>query len=239
MPPKIKKVTHEYAWELLRARQDQANITGQPLKERPFHYENTETGQQYYDLYACIGWPSEVKDGDEGQPGYVAIIGTVKGQKKPQEAVFQLLAEAENKDIPSLLDKCLELRALYGFGLHPDLLRSWWGDPERFITTLSLLNEKLIEQGGERSAILVTPPDDFYSPKSFDHYVRSLRSVIVENRVRLYFGGNEILKNRLREFRRDDPAVFAAGGLVHSLLSRTMWMDQARENAFNVEEGEG
>jgi hypothetical protein len=89
--------------------------------------------------------------------------------------------------------------------------------------------------GGSEQAILIIPPDDFYSPKAFDHYVRSLHSVIVPGSVRFYFGGNDILKNKLREFKRDNPAVMAVGGLVHSLLSRTMWMDQSRSNAFTVD----
>jgi hypothetical protein len=217
--PKIKKVTHEYAWELHQARIDEAIVTKQQLIERPFWYENTEIGQQYYDLYGCIGWPTEVTEKDEGRPGYVAIVGTIKGKRAPQDAAFQLLAEAENKDIPTLLQHIIDLRTAWGFGLHPGFLQTFFGDPERFITTLALLNERLM-QSGDRNAILIAPPDDFYVPKSFDHYVRSMHSVVVPGRVRFGFGGNEILKNRLKEFRRDDPAVFAVGGLVHSLLSR-------------------
>ena len=232
---KIKKITHETPFELLQARKDAAIYTGQRLVERPFWYENIETGQCYYDLYGCLGWPTEVSDTDSGMPGYVAVVGIVKNEKNPQDAVFQLLAEAESKDIPTLLNKILELRATFGFGLHPNLLQAWFGDPERFITTTALLNEKLIERGGSEQAILIIPPDDFYSPKAFDHYVRSLHSVIVPGAVRFYFGGNDVLKNKLREFKRDNPAVMAVGGLVHSLLSRTMWMDQSRESAFTVD----
>jgi hypothetical protein len=236
MTCKIKKIVHEYAWELLQARQDAAIVTGKPLVERPFYYENTETGQQYYDLCGCIGWPTEVSEKDDGRPGYIAVVGVVKGKAKPQDAVFQLLAEAESKDIPTLLNRVQDLRAEYGFGLHPDLLQSWVGNPERFITQAALLNERLIEQGGDDQAILIAPPDDFYNPKVFDHYVRSLHSVIIPDAVRFYFGGQEVLKNRLREFRRDDPAVLAVGGLVHSLLSRCTWLDQSRENMFVIEE---
>ena len=54
---------------------------------------------------------------------------------------------------------------------------------------------------------------------------------------RLFFCGNTILKDRLREFKRDDPAVTAMGGLVHTLLGRTMWMGQREDdNAFNLKE---
>lgn len=233
--PKIKKVTHKYAWELHQARIDEANVTNQPLIERPFWYEN-ENGQQYYDLYGCIGWPTEVTEKDEGRAGYVAIVGIIKGKRAPQDAAFQLLAEAESKDIPTLLQHVIDLRTAWGFGLTPGFLQTFLGDPERFITTLALLNERLMQQGGDRQAILIAPPDDFYAPKAFENYVRSMHSVIMPGKVRFGFGGCEILKNRLREFKKDDPAVMAVGGLVHSLMSRCMWMDQSRENIFNLEE---
>jgi hypothetical protein len=234
--PKIRKITHPEAYELRQARIDEAIVTNQPLIERPFWYES-DSGMCFYDLYGCIGWPTEVTEKDEGRPGYVAIVGIVKGKRAPQDSVFHLCAEAESKDIPTLLQHIIDLRSAWGFGLTPGFLQTFFGDPERFITTLALLNERLMQQGGDRQAILITPPDDFYVPKAFDHYVRSMHSVVVPGKVRFGFGGNEILKNRLKEFLRDDPAVFAVGGLIHSLLSRTMWMDQARENAFNIQEG--
>jgi len=238
---RIKKIIHPHAWELHQARLDESIITGQPLIERPFHYENKETVQLYYDLYGCIGWPSEVSDRDEGMPGYAAVVGIVKpktGGARPQDAVFQLLAESESKDVPTLINRWLDMRAEYGFGIHPGLLQTLFGDPDRFITVLALRNEKLIADGGDRAAILVSPPDDFYSPMVFDNYVRALRSCLQQGSARFYFGHNEILKAKLREFRKDDPAVMAIGGLCHSLLSRCEWMDQARENMFVLEEGE-
>lgn len=239
---KIRKITNPIAWETLQARMDHAAITGQPMIERPFWYENTATGQLYYDLYGCIGWPTEVSDKDMGMPGYVAVVGVVKpkAEGKPiQDAALQLLAEMESRDIATLLNGVMSCREEYGFRVHPGLMQGFFGDPERFITALALLNERLIAKGGERESILIIPPDDFYVQHSFDHYVRSLRSVVSQEHVRFYFGGCEILKNHLREFKRDNPAVFAVGGLVHSLLSRTMWMDaHSREVAFCVE-GEG
>ena len=74
----IKKIIHPYAYELRQARLDEAHITGQPLMDRPFYYENIETGEQYYDILACIGWPTEVSDKDEGRPGYLGIVGVIK-----------------------------------------------------------------------------------------------------------------------------------------------------------------
>jgi hypothetical protein len=238
---KIRLVTHPYAVDLLQARTDYAAISGVEMVERPYWFKNTETGQLYYSLYAAIGWPSEVTDSTDGQPGYAAVVGVVRPNKdldstNPLNANFQLLAEAESKDVPTLLRECCRLRKEYGFGVQRNLLRVWIGDPERFFTPLAICNEKLIEDGGERAAILITPPDDLYTQKIFDNYVRALRSTLLEDSRRFYFGHNDILQNRLREFKKDDPCVFAVGGLVYTLLCRCRWMDAQGENAFTVKD---
>jgi hypothetical protein len=226
------------------ARRDHAVITGQPLIERPYWYENIENGDTFHDLYGCIAWPTEVSDKDNGLPGYAAVVGVVRPRNlgkdvhyDPADAKFMLLAEAEEADVPGLLLKCLDLREKYGFGLNPTLMATWLGDPERFVTTVALMNERLILKGGEQKTFLIAPPDDFYVSRIFDSYFRSLRSCMVVERTRWYFNGLDILQNRLKEFKRDDPAVLAAGGLVHSLLNRSMWMDRSEESTiFNVEE---
>lgn len=236
---KIIKASHPEALAVLRSWQDEAIVTGQPYVERPHWYENTETRQLYHDIYGCIGWPSEVSDKDTGMPGYVAVVGIVKSKSEGRpvkDASFQLLAEYEHKDVPSLLEAVLQLRDEYGFQVNPGLLQTWLGDPDRFITILALLNERLMINRGSRDAILVSPPNDYYTPNAFDHYVRSFRSTIMPDRQRFYFGKNDILKNRLKEFKKNDPAVYAIGGLVHTLLSQCMWMDFTRENMFVVEE---
>ncbi len=236
---KIKKITHPFPVEIVQARIDEAIVTGKAQTEKPFWYENTENNQCYYDLCGCVGWPSDVTEKDDGMPGYIAIVAVVKmgENSSPRDAPFQLLAEYESKDVPSLLRQMLKLREEWGFGLHPDLLQAWTGTPDRFISTIALLNEGLRERGGERQAILISPPDDYDDPKAFDNYVRSLQSCVTPDNVRFYFGGNDILRNKLiGEFKRDNPAVLAVGGLVHSLLLRCEWLDQQRENAFVVEE---
>ena len=236
---RIALVVHPYPFEILQSRLDESIITGQPMIERPFYFENTITGQLYYNIMGCVGWPTEISDRDEGMPGYVGIVGVIKPKtegKPVQDAAFQLLAERENKDVPSLLDMIIEIREEYGFGLHPDLLQAWFGDYERFTTVLALKNERLMAGGKERDAILIRPPIDFGSLKTFDNYVRSLQSVIVPGKVRFYFGGCDILRNKLREFKRDCPAVMAVGGLIHSLLFEISWMDSTQSNIFTVEE---
>lgn len=240
----IKLITHPHAWELYQSRRDEAIITGQPLTENPYWLENIETGQLYHDIYGCIGWPSEISDKDEGMPGYIAIVGVVRPNESlehynPLNANFQLLAENQSKDVGTLLMMAVEMREKYGFGIQSELLHVWYGDPDRFLTTLALRNENLIRQGGDKNAVLITPPVDMYEPKSFDNYVRSLKSCLLPASLRFYFSGCDILKNCLREFRRDSPAVLAAGGLVHSLLTNCTWMGTVGNNIFTVDEDEG
>jgi hypothetical protein len=239
----IKLITHPEPYQTWQARIDEANITNQPFVEKPYWLLNIETGQLYHDIYGCIGYPSEVSDKDEGMPGYIAIVGIVRPNESlehynPLNANFQLLAENQSKDVGTLLTMAVEMREKYGFGIQPDLLHTWYGDPDRFLTTLALRNEDLIRQGGDKNAVLVTPPVDMYETAVFDNYVRSLKSCLLPSNLRFYFGGCDILKNHLREFRKDNPAVFAIGGLVHSLLTNVTWMSTVGDNMFNVEDEE-
>ena len=237
---KIKKVVHENAYGLYQARLDQAFITNQTYIEKPFWYENLETGQLYYDIYGCIGYPTEVSQKETDRPGYVCIVGIIKSQdetKNPKNAPFRLLAEAESFDVPSLIDHIIRLRNEWGFGLHPELLHTFIGDPERYIDILALRNEKLIAEGGEKNSILLSPPLDFSSSNYFDEAYRSLYSVLEKDHVRLYFGKNNILRHRVMEFKVGEPAVIAVGGLMQWLIFGTPWLQSSKENSmFLVDE---
>lgn len=235
---KIKLVTHKHAVELHQSRIDSAIYTNQELVERSYWYENVETNQQYHELYACLGWPTEITNQDDSLPGYVAIVGVVRSgsESNPADAKFQLLAEAESSNVPQLLGKCMELREEYGFGIQKNLLTSWIGDPDRFLTTTALLNEVLIKDRGDVHAVLISPPYDWYTPKIFDMYVRTLRGVMMPGNERLYPGYNYILMNRLRSFVKDDPCVTAVGGLIHTLMCNCTWMDKVGNNMYTVEE---
>lgn len=237
---KIEVVANPDSFAVRQSLIDEAHITGQEYIEKPHWYRNIETGQTYYDIFGCIGWPTEFSDKGEGAPGYLGVVGVVRPKvegRKPEDAVFQLLTEREHQDVPTLLSMLLEVREEYGFGIYPGLMQTFIGNPNRFAVTLALLNERLVVEGGEKAAILVSPPDGSDDPKVFDSYVRSFKSVLVPDRLRFYFGpGNDIVKTRMREFKQGDPAIYAIGGLVHSLLSQCMWMDYSRETAFVVED---
>jgi len=237
---KIERVDPTPEDYLLRqAREDDARVTGKKLVEPVHHYRNTQTGQLYYALYGCIGWPNVISDKPKAanRPGYLAIVGMIKGKRPAESAYIQLLAEAESHSIGVLLDEMVRLRVEYGFGLHPSLLNSWYGDQERFVMEIAARNDALIKSGGDRQAILIHTPLDFYDVKAFDLYVRALTEALSNRNQRLFYGGNEILKNRVGEYSEKDPVIVGMGGLVYSLTLSMPWMDMVQENAFNVEEG--
>lgn len=236
---KIKKITHPEAFALRQARLDQALITGQPYVERPHHYEHIESGRQYYELFGCLGWPNIITNKNSGpnKPGYIAVVGILKGIKPPEEAPFRIMEEFESHNIITLFTTMLKMREEWGFGLYPGLLQSWFGNSKRFIRELALFNEGLRKKlGKDNQDILITPPDDFDDPKMFDLYVRTISQAVDQENQRLYYGGNTVLKNRVREFQDQDPVIIGMGGLIHSLSSRMMWMDQTRQSVFTIKE---
>ena len=236
---KIRKITHPQSYELRQARLDAAIITGQPLVERPHYYEHVESGQQYYDLVGCIGYPNPITDKNKAaqKPGYIAVVGVIKSAVGPHKAPFKIMAEYESDNLYALFGGIVRMRDEYGFGLSPGLLQSWFGDCDRFITELALYNEELVRVGGAEAAILIIPPDDFHNTKVFDIYVRAITRVLNKDAQRLVYGGNASLKNRVREFLDKDPIIMGMGGLIHSLISRVPWMYQAQSNCFVLQEG--
>ena len=235
----IEMLVSQEPYYTLRARQDHAKITGKKFIEKVIWFRNTDTGQLYHSLFPAIGWPAEIKDQDKGQSGYICVVGVVKPKVPPKsyktlDAKFQIIDEFQSKDVQVLLDEAVKMRERMGFGVTPELVSTWYGDADRFLTTLSLLNERLIMGRGEEYALTVTPPVDYYDPFSFDQYVRSIKSCILGNR--LFFGDCDIIRNKLRRFDKDDPAIGAVGGLVHTLLTQVMWMDATEETSFNVDE---
>lgn len=248
----IKLVTHPHAFETLQSRIDFAQISGRGMVENPWWYEDTRTGRTFYDLAACIGWPDKITaEHGEGQAGYIAIVGIVRPRDAEEtrydarQAAFLILEEYQHLDVPTLLQQCVTLRKKYGFGINRGLLNVWWGDPNRFETALALTNESLIKHGGEDAAVMIVEPDDYTLSNYFEIYLRALKGVQTHDNLRLYLGEKQpgetgdtrVLIHRLREFKRDDPAVTAIGGLVHTLLMRTLWMRHIdNDNYFYLDE---
>jgi hypothetical protein len=236
---RIRLIAPPEAPQLRQARMDEAIVTGQPFFEKPYYYENIETGQQYHDLFGCVGWPNVITDKNKApnKPGYIAIVGIIKNSEPVEKAPFRIMEEFESHNILYLFDEMVRMRNEWGYGLHPDLLRTWIGDSDRFITELAIFNDEFVRYGKPQNSILIAPPDDFGIPNMFDVYTRAISQSLDSNTQRLYYGGNTILRNRIKEFMDKDPIIIGMGGLVYSLIRRRTWMEQAQENVFVVEEG--
>lgn len=234
----IKIISHPKNYELQQTRADFAKITGQPMIERPYYFEHMETGQQYYGLYGCVGWPTRDTEKQKGQPGYVAVVGVVKSDRPIQKAWFRLMGEGESEHIPVLLDCILKLREQFGYKVHPELLRVFIGDSDKEgnNTNIALLNEELLKKHGQGGTIMILPPNDFGTPDTFDTYKRSFDWAITCSPSRFAPGSNSILRVKHQEYHKDNPAILAIGGLIHWLLTTVPWMDQARENSFILED---
>jgi hypothetical protein len=236
---RIRLIAPPEAPQIRQARMDEAIVTGQPFFEKPYYYENIETGQQYHDLFGCVGWPNVITDKNKApnKPGYIAIVGIIKNSEPVEKAPFRIMEEFESHNILYLFDEMVRMRNEWGYGLHPDLLRTWIGDSDRFITELAIFNDEFVRYGKPQNSILIAPPDDFGIPNMFDVYTRAISQSLDSNTQRLYYGGNTILRNRIKEFMDKDPIIIGMGGLVYSLIRRRTWMDQAQENVFVIEEG--
>ena len=233
----IELVHEPYAVETMQARKDFAKITNTPLVERPYWFKNTETGKEYHGLYGAIGWPQRVEENGEGKHGYACVVGVRKDGHEAEEATFEVLDEAEDISVDNLIFKCVSLRDKWGFGVHPSLFEYFTGDHLLFELVVAHYNTRLVEaRRSEREAFVISQPDDFEVKNAFDIYFRRLQSVLKAGIKRLYLQENEIIKNRIVAFRRDDPAITAIGGMVHTLLIRKMWMDQTTPSVWQTPE---
>lgn len=231
----IEVIQEKYPEATMQARRDFALIQKQRVVEPAYWFRNTETGEEYHGLYAGIGWPQRVTEKGDQLPGYAVIVAVTKGQGVAEDAAFKIVEEIESLSVDLLIQKCIKLRARWGFGVHPHLMRVFLGDYRQFEMVVANYNARVIESDGDdRQAFIVSPPDDFDNLQAFDIFVRRLQSVLTAKAKRLYLGDHEIIKNRILSFRRDDPAIMALGGLVHALLLRTPWMEQSTPSVFQL-----
>ena len=221
---------------IMMARRDFAKVTGQEVVENPYWFKNMETGEFYYSIYGCIGWPERVEGHFSKVKGYAAILAILKrSDRKPEAAVFKVVDEIEDKGVENLIMKCFKLREKWGFGLHPDLLPVWFGDHLQRELIVAKMNTKLVEKGKDDQAFIVSPPNDFEYPNAFDNYMDQLRTVLGSEK-RLYLGNSNVIKKRLESFSRNDPVITAVGGLIYTLLMRQPWLEQATPSVFQLPE---
>jgi hypothetical protein len=232
----IELVKEQYPKQTMMARRDFAKVTKQRVVQNPYWFRDRDTGREYHGLYSAIGWPQRIAESGDQLPGYSVIVGVVKDKMPPEAATMRVLAEFETKAEEHLIDMSVQLRKRWGFGAHPALLRFILGDHRICETVLGNYNARVIDRDeGDSQALIVSPPDDYDNPRAFDVFMGRLRTVLTDPK-RLYLDRHPIITNRLRAFQRDDPAIMALGGLVHTLLLRTPWMEQATPGIWQMPE---
>lgn len=222
----------------MMARRDFAHIQKRPVIENPYWFKDDANGVEFYDLAACVGWPQEVNERGDQLPGYAAVVGVLKEDGvEPEDARFLVLEEVTENAEMLLIQEAVALRERWGFGAHTNLLRFYWGDYRQMESVVARYNSQVAEMGlDDRNAFIISPPDDFENNRAFDIYVGTLRTVLSPKSKRLFIGHNEVIKNRLLSFRRNDPAIAALGGMVHTMLLRTPWMEQSTSSVFQMPE---
>uniref|UniRef100_A0A6M3LHZ5 Uncharacterized protein n=1 Tax=viral metagenome TaxID=1070528 RepID=A0A6M3LHZ5_9ZZZZ len=219
------------------ARRDFAIVTGVKQYDPPYWFVDKETNKEYKGIYGCIGWPGAVMNerDSEQPPGYAAVIGVQREDER-----FHLLEEVDALSPKLLIDKCLRMRTRWGFKVHPSLLQVFIGDHLRFELIVAQFNSMMISQRGKGSvgeAFIVSPPDEQENPKHWDIYFRQLQYVVAPEVKLLILGKiGTLLRNQLTEFKRDNPAVLAVGGLMHTLLGRTPWKTRTEDAVWIMPE---
>lgn len=209
-------------------------ITGQRTKTKATYYRNIETDIEYYHISGAIAWPGK------SLPGCVLIMAVRKDGQKP---TFQLLAEKEDHSINALLKHCIALRQRYGYELHGDLFRFWYGDYTKFASLLSDFNKEKFNSK-QADGIHIASPADFDKPEHFEIYVRRIESCLSPNdsgNKSLYLGACDRLRNYLQILPSDAaikgaiedyPAIAALGFLVHSLSAYKPWTTNVNKESL-------
>lgn len=234
----IEHIHEEYPEATMQARRDFAKVTKTPIVEKPYWFRDTDTKREYHGIYGAIGWPQKLSERGDELPGYGVIVGVLRDAgNKAEHAAFHVLEEAEHKAEDLLIQQCVQMRERWGYGVHKDILPFFFGDYRPFELTVAHFNTRLLEATGtDEHAFIVSPPDDFDQPNAFDIYMGRLRTVLSSEAKRLHLDNHEIIKNRILAFRRDDPAIMALGGLMHTLLIRSPWMEQTTPGIWQMPE---
>lgn len=204
-------------------------ITGQRFIAPGHYFRNRNTGQEYATIVGAIGWPGR-------RPGYGLILG-VSREKQHKRPTFECLAEVEAKSPLKLLNACAGMRDRWGFHESPDILRSWYAEPEKFLSIWAGFNAKL-SKNAPGLGLYPCPPLDIERFDAFSIYLSQVLTCLEPNREgrkRLVIRSCSILRNQLQavpqpgeskgKLTADDfPAVAAAGFAVHSLMIIRPWM---------------
>lgn len=216
------------------AREDWATVTGNELVLKPAVFRHTETGDSYCNIVGGIAYPTAEK------PGIVLVSGI---QNDP-DVKFIILETYEDANVFKLIEKAVNLRGKYGFGLDSRILPSWYGDQEKFQTLILKCSESLEKIHGSTSGLYIKDMVDMRERHSFPLYVRQIFDTLKTQRLDI--NGDIVLTGHLQGFQRQDaekgktedfPAVGLLGGIVHSLQIQQPWLEavDGQDTVFNID----
>jgi hypothetical protein len=184
-----------------------AEMEGITHIHRPLAWIDTD-GQRYSHIAGAIAMPTFE------MPGYLLTIGI-----EFETETLHCLDEYETDSEIELIQRAGEISDEYG-----DALAMIYGDPSRLMPlTLDL-----------QKPVLISHPVGSDLDDAFQLYVSRLQSSLMSTNKVLMLDGCNVLRNHIMAFTRDkakqkdNPVVYAAGGLVHTLLTFRPW-ETARE----------
>lgn len=143
------------------------------------------------------------------RPGYLLTVGVDFKTEK-----FHCIDEYETDSEAELIQKAADITKEYG-----DALTTLYGDPARLMPLALDL----------KTPVLISHPIDYDQADAFQLYVARLQtSLMAANKV-LVLGDCNALRNHMIAFSKDrakakdNPVIFAAGSLVHTLLTLRPW----------------
>src|SRR5512136_2066918 len=85
-----------------------AYVKGEAAPKRPrnVRYENEETGEKYFCLAGGFAWPGT-------KPGYACVVAVLTAPD-PHAVPFRIIAEVEENNVQSLIERAYELYEKYG-----------------------------------------------------------------------------------------------------------------------------
>ena len=215
------------------ARKDWATVTGKPLVLSPPVFHHIESNEYCCGIVGGIAYPTADK------PGIIIIIGL---QNEPVR--FRVLETYEDANVFELIQKVIDLRVKYGFGLDSRILPGWFGDQEKFQTLIVKASTSLEDVCGVGRGLYIKDTVDLRERHAFPLYVRQIFDTLKSKRLDL--AGDMILTGHLQGFQRQDaekgrvedfPAVGLLGGMVHSLQVMAPWLEDpdGTDTAFNLD----
>ena len=220
-----------HGFEVTQARMDWAAVCGNEIPPSGVSFRNTFTDDEYSYMCGAVGWP-----GVEATGMLLVLAVEYSNEPSPQIRVV------EEKPLPAqggpreILEGILKLRNKYGFGLHRDLVRRWYGNPRKCV----------LFDGFIKNDVFLLDPAGHEDPHRFGAYLHAVRDdatrglLLLENCPRLS-GYLKTLPPDAAAFDGEEvfPSVFALGAAIYTLRQHRPWLTGGSPRAYNMDDGYG